>query len=1150
MLNIITGGAGCGKTFEMMDRIESAAKNGRNVLVIIPEQFSYEFDRILYERLGAERFNRIEVMSFTRAAREIFTLYGGVKGKYADDIVKNVVMFQCISGLASRGELGFYGRQAGQISFVENCLDVVKELTVSGIIPEELAKAAGNSGDGIKDKLSDISLIYTEYCRMLEEKGYKDGEGDISEAAKAAKNGWFRGKTIFVDAFKSFTVDEYAMLDVMLSDGESLTVCLTTEDRDTGSYSVFETVNRTIGRLKALAKKNNSGEISEISVDIPGKPNRFNAKELEFFSRNVLRNSREKYEGKCSAVNVYRSSDIYGEGDFVCSEIRRLVMPDENGFSYRYNDIAVVARQKETYSSVMESSFERYGIPFYTDESYTAGHKVLFIFVKTALRLAADENASSEEWLRYMKIGLLGLSDREIADVEDHCYKWSVDGKMWNDSFLRKEDEAEVNEFSESAAKEELGEEFPEAGGIPEAGEISEDKEKDEDLKERLAAEKVRLMVAEPIFRLRRECADADGRTICAEVFNLIESSGALDNLKKLHDECAADDTAVLTAVREVKQLWELLCTLLETLSRALSGTKLTLREFSEIFSSAVERLKLSSPPQTLDCVRFAAAHTARLSNVKVLFVIGANEGIFPYAAKSSGLLNDRDRRALEDIKIVLSGNSQDKLAEERFTAYSTVSSASDRLYISWAEADISGKALYPSVIAGQAVDMFGTAVESSFEKRGMLSFCTTPEAAYYQYVQNYRRGDEASASLHEALDRIPQFSSRLQYLKELELSGGHRLSPERGKRLFGNTISLSASRFEDYSKCPFMYFCKKGLKLYPPRRVEMDSPSRGTAIHECLSDFMRSFDKETFTKMPRRDIYANVKKSLDKYYRSSIVGGNYGKTSRYKAAFSRLASTVTDILARMAEEFRQSEFVPRGFEYSLRRGGSEEPLTLVTKSGIRIYFDGTIDRIDVFERDNKKYIRVVDYKSGIKDLKYIDLLYGINMQMLLYLFALTDADRKGAYRGEIPAGVLYMPASDAVPSLERSGGDKEKALDDTYKMKGVVLDDNDVIRAMEKECGGRFVPVKKTKDGYYSWSKLIKAEELESLKKYSYALLKETAESLHQGRIEASPLKAGSGSLPCEYCDYRTVCGEYPPRRVRVYAKDPKKLEEEIKKF
>ena len=145
------------------------------------------------------------------------------------------------------------------------------------------------------------------------------------------------------------------------------------------------------------------------------------------------------------------------------------------------------------------------------------------------------------------------------------------------------------------------------------------------------------------------------------------------------------------------------------------------------------------------------------------------------------------------------------------------------------------------------------------------------------------------------------------------------------------------------------------------------------------------------------------------------------------------------------------------------------------------------------------------------------------------------------------------MPAMDAVPRLERDDDEIDKAMDDTYKMKGVVLEDDDVIAAMEKKCQGRFVPVQKTAkgNGYDKRSsKLVTDKEFQSLRKYSYALLKEAAESLHKGRIDASPLKAGSGKLPCEYCDYRTVCGEYPPRRVRVYSENAKELSEEMRKF
>ncbi|MGN0674136.1 MAG: PD-(D/E)XK nuclease family protein, partial [Oscillospiraceae bacterium] len=891
--------------------------------------------------------------------------------------------------------------------------------------------------------------------------------------------------------------DEHAFLEAVITQSESVTVCLATADRKPVNYSIFETVNRTVSRLMQTAADHNI----PVKNDMLTEPKRFRAPELAFFSGNVLRYVREKFNGKCNAVKVYRAADGYDEGDFVCSEIRRLVMEE----GYRYNDIAVLARQKESYSSVMESAFERYDIPFYTDENHTAAHKALFIFVKSALALAADKNASSEDWLRYMKTGMLGLDESEIASAESYCYKWNVDGKMWREPFLY------------------------------------------DDV--RYGAESVRQRVTEPIFKLGSTCENADGKTICAALLTLFDDVGLFENLCAMYDNCTTEDAAALSAVREVKQLWELLCGLLETLNRVLADTKLSLADFAEIFSSAVSKLKLSSPPQTLDCVQFMAAHTARLAEPKIIFAVGVNEGIFPYAAKPEGLFSDRDRLALENAGITLSGGVRDKLAEERFVAYSVLSGASERLYMSYSMSDVSGKALYPSVIIAQTAEMFGAESVTDFNGRGLLSFCTTAGAAYYQYVRCYKRGDTESASLFAALDKIPEYSERLAYLKAVENSAGHSLSEKTGKRLFGNTVSMSASRFEDYRKCPFMYYCEKGLHIYPPEKIELDSPSRGNAIHYCLCGILREKSKQEFVNMSRSEITAQVKKHLDEYYKSDAVGGDYGKTRRYKAAFSRLSDTLTDILQRLSEELAQSGFVPEAFEYTLKRDGDEPPLKLITSNGITVYFEGTVDRVDLYRKDGIAYIRVIDYKSGTKDFRYEDLLYGVNMQMLLYLFALTDLNHKGRFSDAVPSGVLYMPAKDAAAGLGRSDGDEalNGVLNDTYKMKGAVLMNDEVITAMEADCGGRFIPVKRSSSGYYAYSKLITAEQFENLRRYSYKLLEETADDLVRGKIEAVPLMDSGGYLPCSYCDYRSICGNYPPSKVREYASDSAEQIKEI---
>ena len=192
--------------------------------------------------------------------------------------------------------------------------------------------------------------------------------------------------------------------------------------------------------------------------------------------------------------------------------------------------------------------------------------------------------------------------------------------------------------------------------------------------------------------------------------------------------------------------------------------------------------------------------------------------------------------------------------------------------------------------------------------------------------------------------------------------------------------------------------------------------------------------------------------------------------------------------------------------------------------------------------------MRVIDYKSGTKDFNFEDLLYGINMQMLLYLFAVTDGNSDGKFSGAVPSGVLYMPAKDAGPSLARDDDASDenvrmKAYNSTYRMKGAVLCENGendiVINAMEKSHNGNFIPVKFTKDGNPDvYSKYVTLEEIENLRKYSYMLMEETVGALTDGRIEANPLQIND-KLPCSYCKYKSICDEYPSSNPRIYAAD-----------
>ena len=122
MVEFITGAAGCGKTTRMFAKIQKKCSAADKLCIIVPEQFSQDFDKKLYFYLGAENFNELFSLSFTGLARQLFQLYGDPdrKGEFADDMAKMILIYQAVSSALSRPEsLSSFRRQSLQNGFAE-----------------------------------------------------------------------------------------------------------------------------------------------------------------------------------------------------------------------------------------------------------------------------------------------------------------------------------------------------------------------------------------------------------------------------------------------------------------------------------------------------------------------------------------------------------------------------------------------------------------------------------------------------------------------------------------------------------------------------------------------------------------------------------------------------------------------------------------------------------------------------------------------------------------------------------------------------------------------------------------------------------------------------------------------------------------------
>ena len=212
----------------------------------------------------------------------------------------------------------------------------------------------------------------------------------------------------------------------------------------------------------------------------------------------------------------------------------------------------------------------------------------------------------------------------------------------------------------------------------------------------------------------------------------------------------------------------------------------------------------------------------------------------------------------------------------------------------------------------------------------------------------------------------------------------------------------------------------------------------------------------------------------------------------------------------------------------------------------MRVALSGKVDRVDGYIQDGRLYLRVMDYKSGKKAFSLSDVWNGLNMQLIIYLYALQreGLDRYRALLTEElneirPAGVLYVPARDTLPDAARAEDDETLRVlrDRALRRSGLLSDEIDILEAMEQGLSGegKYIPVrlktaKPTRKNPEPAPELSVTSSVASLERFgrlarhTQRKLIEMARELQNGSVEADPCVHG-GVAQCQFCDFRAAC-------------------------
>lgn len=1098
MLRLIYGRSGFGKTHAVMEAIAawSGAHRGEeeSCVLIVPEQASFETERALVRRLGDRGAAHVRVLSFTRLSE---TVMKSRASRVLSNGAKIMLMSRALAEMADQLQV-FSG--ANRVDTVSALLELAEECHHSSVTPDRLAQAAQVLPAGtLLQKTAELALLLETYEAMAQAQGH-DAKEDLSGLSEwLCEHPVFEGDTVFVDGFKGFTAPEREVLTALMRQAETLTVTLCTDRLydDTEGMDRFSVVMQTAQRLLHAA-----AEVG-CPVDKSGllmTPHRFHNDTLAALEAAVF--TSESLEVTPSqAVTLTRCSDVYEESRYVAQTVRRLLR--EKG--WRAKDIALVARDLTEYIGVLDAALDGAQIPYYLDRRAPIVSEGVVAATLTALRIATD-GWRAESLLQLMKTGLLGFSVESAAKLENYVFIWNITGARFKTEWT-----AHPRGFA--AAPD----------------------ERDEARLRHL--NRLRRRLVRPLLKLQQTlCAPLTGEDFARAVYTYIVDA-RIDRMLKRHiarlARCGEPALAEHTA-----QVWDALMGLLDDMASVLGTDRLDATEAIELLHAAAAATDIGSIPQALDAVQIGAADRIRFTQPKAVFVLGANEGVFPALPSTQGILTDRERRQLIDVGVDFEDDRELHAAAEQFMAYAALSAATDTVYISYLACTPDGERGEPSTIC-RSVTAHLPFVKEQIACRDDGADIETAEEAFERMADGFRAKTPLSRALYAVLWENEAFRGRLKTMTRLAEDRPIAFEDsETAKSFFGDRMMLSASRVEQYHRCRFAYFCQYGLRALPRRAAELGAIEFGTLTHYVMEHTLPVYIEEGIRTIRKARCFADAATASERYVEEEM-GGMADKGERFVYLLGRLQKVCGNFLWQAVRELSQSRFTPADYELEITSRSDDpaavEPLTMTLPDGTRIAMVGKIDRVDICEIAGRQYVRVIDYKTGPKDFRLEDIVEGLNLQMLIYMLTLWQ--NGGRRYGEVlPAGLLYMPSRSPVVKTDGELSEAELELEQTkaMRMNGLLLDDEQVLRAMEPEVQRVFIPVKLKADGTPDrYSSVATLAQFGALGRRAQKLLADMAMTLREGDVDARPYATGNKS-PCSYCDYRAVCGHEAEDRVR----------------
>ncbi len=1058
MLQFILGRPASGKTYTVINKIKELTENSKKAVLIVPEQFTFESERAVLKTLGDKAAMEVAVLSFNRLCDEVANLSGGIAGRLLGDADKVIFMHRAL--VAVENQLKLWGKYTRNVAFSGTMLDTIGEFKINAISPDLIRKTAENVQSAtLQSKLYDIALIYETYDILTGERFIDPADRLTKLYRDLEHNEYFKDKTVFLDSFKGFTGQQYRIMERIFAQADDVFISLTDNTQVKKEYSIYTNIRIAAQRIKKIASNHGVKTAEPIILG----ESRYESENLSCLEKLLSFGDTEKVENDGS-INICFAATAFDEAEFAARTIRKLVRTK----NYRYRDFVIIARDADIYGEAVQTACNKNEISCFYDKRVPLSELPMSVAAMCAIKAL---KFSTENILRFHKTGLGTLTVDEISELENYTYLWNIDGSSWLSDW-----EMDVRGF------------------------VTGDDKKEENADKLKNINILRAKAIAPLTKFK-ENFYGNARNMASAIVNLFTDCGIGEKLSLMCQK--ATDGEIPFSEDLLKQGYDQYMAILDSLVNSFADSGIDINQFTDALEIAVSKATIGLIPQCLDQVTFGSADRIRPSRPKIAFVLGANQGVFPKTTGNSGVFNIIERKNLIESGLEIADNSVYSAIDEEYLVYCNLCCPCKELYVSCFSGSLAGEKSEPATFVDNLLEKLDCNIY--YEPENVLSEANAPEtaaSAFTEFCRRVRTKPSEAKALARALKNNGQ-ADRIEIVNSIVERKEKQITTDTAKSLYGDNIYMSATKFDTFNRCKFSYFCRYGLKAQKLQPADFDVLQRGTIVHFVLERFVSEYGKGIADlENDKLDILTD--KYIDEYL-DSVSGFRSVETARTKFLVSRVSRSLKEVVRHLRDEFGQTDFNPVACEMKIGFDGI--PLEFPFEGG-KVKVNGSIDRVDEYAG----YIRIIDYKTGSKSFKLPDILFGLNMQMLLYLYAVI---RGRNLPDEKAAGILYMPS-------------RRDTNDSGMAMNGLLKGDADLVMAMDKDMNGEFVPkLKFNKDGSLSKqnNSFIENRQFTEIFDYIEKIMERTGKSVINGDIAVSPVN-GRESDACAYCDFASVCG------------------------